>query len=163
MFRNILNGKLLSQEAQESLNKFIVMAEQKLPDHIRDEAQKLVDDSFQKEQYQGDTKSSKWEDRSHDDEAWNVRTERRALLVKSGRLIAATEVELRGKDTIAIAVNDPLASVYAPVHNEGLMAGKSKGFKMKKRQFMPIPGESSPRLNAAIDKWMDNEMDKIFK
>jgi phage gpG-like protein len=163
MFRNIFNGKLLSQEMQESLQRFLVMAEQKLPDHIRDEAQKMVDESFQKEQYQGDTKSSKWEDRTNDDEAAEARTNRRALLVKSGRLIAATEVELRSKDTIAIAVNDPQASVYAPVHNEGLKAGRGSGFKMKKRQFMPIPGEASPRLDAAIDKWMDNEMDKLFK
>lgn len=163
MFRNILNGKPLSREMQESLEKFRVMAEQKLPDHIRDEAQKMVDESFQKEQYQGNSTSSKWEEREFDDEAGEVRTNRRALLVKSGRLIAATEVELRGKDIIAIAVTDPQASVYAPVHNEGLKSGRGAGFKMKKRQFMPIPGEPAPRLEAVTDKWMDSEMDKIFK
>jgi phage gpG-like protein len=163
MFKNIFNGKEFSKEMGESLRQFIVMAEQKLPDHIRDEAQKLVDESFQKEQYQGDSKSSKWEARADDDEADNVRTQRRALLVDSGKLIAGTEVELRSKDTIAIAVTDPEAVKYAAVHNEGLRAGRGAGFKMKKRQFMPIPGEASPRLDNAIDKWMDKEMDKIFK
>lgn len=163
MFRNIFNGKLFSQEMQEFLNRFLLMAETKIPHHIRDEAQKLVDESFRQEQYQGDKKSSKWDQRSDDDEAGEARTNRRALLVKSGRLIAATEVELRGKDTVAIAVNDPQASEYAPVHNEGLKAGRGNGFKMKKRQFMPIPGESVPELEAKVGKWLDNEMDKIFK
>ena len=48
---------------------------------------------------------------------------------------------------------------YAAVHNEGLRAGRGKGFQMPKRQFI---GDSK-ELNAEIEKTIDNEIEKILK
>lgn len=156
--RNTRNGKEFSRESEENVQKFKKLVEEKLPEHIKDKAQQLVDKSFDQERFQ-DKRSSKWKQRKNDKDA---RTDRRALLVNAGKLIEATEAEVRGKDTVAIVINDPEASVYGRVHNEGLHAGKGKGFKMPQRQFMPIPGESFPDLDKQVEKFLDDEMDKIF-
>jgi len=47
---------------------------------------------------------------------------------------------------------------YAAVHNEGLQAGRGKGFTMPKRQFI---GESK-ELNEKIEKLIDTELSKIL-
>lgn len=146
----------------EKAKQFKLMVEQKLPDHIKDKAQQIVDNSFEAEQFQ-DGKSSKWKGRKNDAESSKARTDRRALLVDTGKLIGAVEAEVRGKDTVAITVNDPEANRYAAVHNEGLKAGRGTGFKMPKRQFMPAPGEDFPELDKHVEKFLDSEMDKIFK
>lgn len=159
--RNTRNGKEFSREMSENIQKFKQVVEQKLPDHIKDKAQQFVDSSFQAEQFQ-DSKSPKWQGRKNDSESGKSRTGRRALLVDSGKLIGSVEAEVRGKDTVAIAVNDPEANKYAAVHNEGLKAGKGAGFKMPKRQFMPAPGEDFPELDKHVEKFLDQEMDKIF-
>lgn len=159
--RNIRNGKEFSREMSENIQKFKRVVEQKLPDHIKDKAQQVVDNSFKAEQFQ-DGNSPKWQGRKKDPEAGKARGDRRGILVDKGTLIAAVEVEVRGKDTVAIAVNDPDAVEYADVHNEGLKAGKGAGFKMPKRQFMPAPGEDFPELDKHVEKFMDEEMDKIF-
>lgn len=161
MLRNKRTGKEFGREMQESVQRFKQLLEQKLPEHIKDEAQQLVDKSFEEERFQ-DKRSGKWKPRKNDKEAGNARTNRRALLVKDGTLIAAVEAEVRSKDTVAIAINDPEASVYGRVHNEGLQSGKGKGFKQEKRQFMPIPGEPFPDLEDKTERWLDSEMDKIF-
>lgn len=162
MLRNTRNGKEFSREMQETLQKFKVVIEQKLPDHIKDKSQQIVDKSFEQEQF-ADGKSPKWKGRKKDAESGKARTERRALLVKDGKLIASVEAEVRSKDTVAIAVNDPEASKYAAVHNEGLQSGRGGSFKMPKRQFMPAPGEDFPELDKHVEKFLDDEMDKIFR
>lgn len=161
MLKNTGNGKEFGDEMNDRLKKVVKVIADKLPDHIKDKAQKLVDESFEKEQFQ-DGKSGKWKGRKGDSESGKVRTERRALLVKDGKLIASTEAEVRNKDTVAIVVNDPVAAQYAAVHNEGLKAGRGAGFKMEQRQFMPIPGEPFPELENEVEKFLDDEMDKIF-
>lgn len=159
--RNKLTGKLFSQEMAENVQKFKVVIEHKLPDYIKDKSQQIVDRSFEQEQFQ-DGKSAKWKGRKDDAEAGKARTDRRALLVNTGKLIGSVEAEVRGKDTVAIVVNDPEATKYAAVHNEGLKAGRGAGFKMPKRQFMPAPGEDFPELDKHVEKFIDDEMDKIF-
>ncbi len=47
---------------------------------------------------------------------------------------------------------------YAKVHNEGLRAGRGKGFKMPKRQFM---GESK-ELNRKVLRLIEDEIKKIL-
>jgi hypothetical protein len=121
--KNISNGREFSDEMNENIQKLNKVINDKLPGHIKDKAQQLIDKSFQQEQFQ-DGKSSKWQARKNDKEAGKARKNRRALLVDQGTLIAATEAEVRSADTVAIAVNDPEASKYAPVHNEGLNAGR---------------------------------------
>jgi phage gpG-like protein len=49
--------------------------------------------------------------------------------------------------------------IYAAVHNEGLMAGRGKGFKMPKRQFM---GES-PTLNKLIIQELQRKLAEMAK
>jgi hypothetical protein len=34
---------------------------------------------------------------------------------------------------------------------------------MPQRQFMPVPGEPFPELENEVEKFLDAEMDKIFK
>jgi len=47
---------------------------------------------------------------------------------------------------------------YAAVHNEGLQAGRGKGFTMPKRQFI---GESK-ELNEKIEKMIDTEITNVL-
>lgn len=155
MLRNIQTGREFSDEMGDSMKKFERLIDNGLPDHIVVVAQKLVDDSFRQEQYQ-DKKSSKWQSRKNDNEAAKSRTNRRALLVQSGKLVASVEAERRGKDVVIGTDTE-----YAQVHNEGLNAGRNRNVKMPKRQFMPIPGEASP-IDAEVEKWMDDQMNKIF-
>jgi len=157
MFRNIQNGKEFSREVNEEAQALRQVLATKLPDFIVDKAQHIVDESFMKEQYQ-DGKSDKWKGRSKDKEAANERSDRRALLVKGGSLIKSVEAERRGTD-IVIGTDVP----YAQVHNEGLRSGRGSGFQMPQRQFMPKPGESNEELDRMVDKFIDDEMDKIFK
>lgn len=49
--------------------------------------------------------------------------------------------------------------VYAAVHNEGLMAGRGKGFRMPKRQFIG----PSVRLDDKIQKRFTNDLNRLFK
>jgi len=48
---------------------------------------------------------------------------------------------------------------YAAVHNEGLHAGRGKGFTMPQRQFI---GDSK-ELDEAIEDMIENELTKILK
>lgn len=48
---------------------------------------------------------------------------------------------------------------YAAVHNEGLRAGRGKGFQMPRRQFI---GESR-ELTAEIEKMIETELKNILK
>ncbi|MDR2652798.1 MAG: phage virion morphogenesis protein [Prevotellaceae bacterium] len=47
---------------------------------------------------------------------------------------------------------------YAAVHNEGLRAGRGKGFRMPKRQFI---GESA-ELNKIVQQTVEKELSKIL-
>jgi phage gpG-like protein len=49
--------------------------------------------------------------------------------------------------------------IYAAVHNEGLRAGRGKGFIMPKRQFI---GDSR-ELDDIINKEIDNSLNSVFK
>lgn len=48
---------------------------------------------------------------------------------------------------------------YAAVHNEGLRAGRGKGFQMPRRQFIG----KSKELTAEIEKMIETELKKILK
>jgi phage gpG-like protein len=56
----------------------------------------------------------------------------------------------------AVRIYNPVE--YAAVHNEGLRAGRGKGFKMPKRQFM---GESA-ELNKIVQQTIEKELSKII-
>lgn len=48
---------------------------------------------------------------------------------------------------------------YAAVHNEGLRAGRGKGFQMPRRQFIG----KSKELTAEIEKMIETELKKILE
>lgn len=48
---------------------------------------------------------------------------------------------------------------YAAVHNEGLHAGRGKGFEMPRRQFIG----KSRELDEKIEKLIEQELEKILK
>jgi phage gpG-like protein len=56
---------------------------------------------------------------------------RKILTGETGELAEATYYS---KDSSGVDITNP--KIYAPVHNEGLNAGRGKGFKMPKRQFI---------------------------
>jgi phage gpG-like protein len=150
-FRNIRNGKEFSREMRESLMKFTHLVEHRLPEKVEVELEKVIIESFDQEQYKNKN-SSKWQNRKEEDPGRNL------LIGKgSGKLRRSIEVTRSGKEIKAAT-----DVVYAPVHNEGLKSGRGKGFTMPQRQFMPKPGESNTQLDAAVEKWLDKEMDKIF-
>jgi len=63
---------------------------------------------------------------------------RRAILVKSGHLRDSIRVARTSNKGFLIVSDMGLGanSDYAPVHNFGLRAGRGRGFKMPKRQFI---------------------------
>jgi phage gpG-like protein len=147
--------KNLSEDLARQKRELDALFNKKLPDKIITEAQDLVDNSFRQEQYQ-DKKSPKWSGRKVDPEKEKSRSERRALLVKSAELIRSIEIARRGNDVVISTDKE-----YGQVHNEGLKAGRGKGFQMPQRQFMPIPGEAPP-FEKEIDTFLDNALDKIL-
>jgi len=149
MFKNAQTGREMSAEMLERYRQFNRLADVRFPDKVMDVAQQMVDESFRKETYQ-DGKSARWKERKNDSESSKERTERRALLVKTGRLIKSTGAERRGNDII-IGSDTP----YSERHNEG-----KKG--TPRRQFMPAPGERNEKIDKTVEKWLDSEMDKIF-
>lgn len=153
---NTQTGQTLGSDFNNAAQKVRELVTVKLPIHTEMKAQDIVDSSFQAEQYK-DEGTSKWKGRKKEQQPGKERSQRRGLLVKSGDMIASTTAERRG-DEVVIGSD----TVYAKVHNEGLRSGRGKGFTMPKRQFMPIPGESNKKLDDAMDKFMDSELDKIF-
>ena len=80
----------------------------------------------------------------------------RAILVKEGDLRRSI---IRVPNRAAMSVKIQTDLIYAKVHNEGLRAGRGKGFIMPKRQFM---GDSY-NLNEQVKKVIVKRLDKIFK
>lgn len=78
----------------------------------------------------------------------------RAILVKSGDLRRSIRVISKTLTTVTVGSN----LKYAPVHNLGLRAGRGRGFKMPKRQFM---GESK-KLDAIIRRKIQLAIKVIF-
>lgn len=156
-FINRRTGRTFGQDMDDALRRFVVLASNRFPNHIVTEAQKLVDESFRHEQFQ-DGKSSKWIARKDDPEAGLPRSARRALLVKSGKLIGSVEATRRGGDVVIGTDVE-----YAQVHNEGGNAGRNRSARIPQRQFMPVPGQRVEKLDRAVEAWLNQEMDKIFK
>lgn len=158
------NGKTLAQDVSEQqlqANQFYPA----LADLMTKKLEGMVDAAFDKEKYP-EGKSGKWQARKKDSEGGKARTERRALLVKSGDLRSSIQVTDTRVTPDGIEVVLGTDSKYAQIHNEGL-EGKAFGkhsFKMPQRQFMPIEGEPLPAdVQTDIDSFINAEMDKIFR
>jgi phage gpG-like protein len=94
----------------------------------------------------------KWGKREREDR--NTKKER-AILVKSGDLRRSIKVVRRSLKSVTIGSDLP----YAQVHNDGLRAGRGKGFRMPKRQFV---GKSNTLSKILMSK-LDKRIAKIFK
>lgn len=79
----------------------------------------------------------------------------RAVLVKTGKLKRSLVAKKFGRYAVRITSNVN----YANVHNEGLRAGRGKGFTMPKRQFVGYSG----MLSAKIELRLRNKIERIFK
>lgn len=74
--------------------------------------------------------------------------EGRAILVKTGTLRRSLRKVSMGKYKVRITSNVP----YANVHNEGERAGRGRGFKMPKRQFVGYSGVMDKKIRAKLHK-----------
>jgi phage gpG-like protein len=96
----------------------------KLIDVVEVETENFNMSNFENEGFRGDSF-----------QAWTPRKDKtndRKILVRTGDLKKAATTAQRTSGGIAFVMNQP----YARVHNEGLKAGRGKGFTMPKRQFI---------------------------
>lgn len=98
-----------------------------------------------------DESLEQWKPRKRIDRSRNSR----AILTQTGRLRRSLVAKKLGRYSVSIQSNVK----YANVHNEGLRAGRGKGFKMPKRQFVGYSGQ----LARKIEKKLDSNLRQIFK
>lgn len=116
------------------------------------EAEKLHAENFKKEGFTDKT-FQKWQPRKKPDK----KGEKRALLVKTSALKRnATKGQVVGNHVDFVF---PLE--YMKVHNEGLQAGRGKGFKMPKRQFVGESAELEKRIEAKAKKLIDDKLKNL--
>jgi phage gpG-like protein len=99
----------------------------KLLDVVEVEAENHNMRNFENEGFYGNS-FQPWKERKD-------KTNDRKILIHTGDLKKAATTAQRSSGGIAFVMNQP----YARVHNEGLKAGRGKGFTMPQRQFI---GES---------------------
>lgn len=128
-----------------------------LPHIAGNAAVEVSQKSFAQEQFADKGKSSKWAPRKKDGK--KSRNKRSALLVDSGELLKSIDYKVEGGTTILTSnAKSSKGYYYAEVHNEGGHAGRGAGFEMPKRKFMG----SSPEIDKEVEKYLDEEMDKLF-
>jgi phage gpG-like protein len=81
----------------------------------------------------------------------------RGILIGKGTAILRKSLIKRNIGRYAVMITSPLD--YANVHNEGLRAGRGKGFKMPKRQFV---GDSQKLMNK-IERMIDRRIMSAWK
>lgn len=81
---------------------------------------------------------------------------RRALLVKTATMKGHA---LRGRKT-ANSVDFIFPLEYERVHNEGLRAGRGKGFQMPKRQYIGDSDVLRQRIDAKVKQYLNNLLKK---
>ncbi len=101
-----------------------------------------------------DRSVERWDDRKKADK----NPKKRAILVKSGTLRRSITRLSTSAKRVKIGVKGK-AAVYGGVHNAGLRAGRGKGFKMPKRQFL---GQSHT-TDKKIVNFMQKKLKKGFK
>ena len=125
-----------------------------------EEAVQFFQDNFSEREGFLDTRVRKWKPRKREDKTFKTKGTKRGILIGPGggtlwRSISRTS--LNSKRTV-IGIKGSKPQKYASVHNYGLRAGRGKGFKMPKRQFM---GESKT-LNRKIVRLIKKRIKKIL-
>lgn len=128
-------------------NGFRALEQRILQDIIAVEAERMHAENFRAEAFI-DEPSQKWPARKKSDK----NPARRALLVKTGTMKGHA---LKGR-VRAGAVEFVFPLAYERVHNEGLRAGRGKGFKMPKRQFVGPSKVLTRRINVKAEKMLND-------
>jgi len=104
----------------------------------------------------GMTDAGSWKPRKRQERARTKDVNQRATLVKSG--VLKKDIKRRKTSWAETVVStSALTEDYASVHNQGLRAGRGKGFTMPKREFI---GESA-RLRAKGQLTIQKEIKNI--
>lgn len=138
----------------KKVEKFMMDFQKDIPSLVTimgTEAQTFFTKNFVKQGFD-DNGVIPWKSRKRDRMGW---APNRAILVKSGALRRSLKILNGGKYSVYITSNLP----YANVHNEGLRAGRGKGFIMPKRKFV---GDSH-NLMRIIERKLLKRIDFVFK
>lgn len=128
------------------------LEQQILRDVIAVEAERIHAENFRAEAFI-DTPVQKWPARKKEDKGKG----HRALLVKTSTLKGHA---LKGR-TRKGAVEFVFPLEYEKVHNEGLKAGRGKGFKMPKRQFVGESKVLTARIKKKAERLITDHLKKI--
>ncbi len=126
------------------------LEQQIVRDVIAVEAERIHAENFRAEAFI-DTPPQKWPARKKEDKP------SRALLVKTSTLKGHA---LKGR-TRKGAVEFVFPLGYEKVHNEGLKAGRGKGFKMPKRQFVGESKVLTDRIKKKAERLITDHLKKI--
>ena len=149
--QNKFNMKGLEQKARKALENAVV--------EVGNTAKNFFVENFRKQGFDDKT-VQRWKPRKRT--TYRTKSGRivndttRAILVKTGDLRRSI---IRVPNRAAMSVKIQTDLIYAKVHNEGLRAGRGKGFIMPKRQFIGDSYNLNEKVKAVIVK----RLDKVFK
>ncbi len=135
--------KKVAQQARGAMETSLIL--------IGNEARNFFVANFKKQGFDDKT-LEKWTPRKKQDKRAG-----RNILVKSGDLRRSIQVRGYSKTKLSIIIATDLK--YASVHNFGERAGRGKGFKMPKREFI---GDSY-NLNEKVKKIIVKQLDSKIK
>ncbi len=135
--------------------KFMKAINIDLPLVIGKKAVDLFRENFRLEGFQDKNSVEKWKEVN--------RREKRTTRASSNRKILTGDTGDLGRSIIFESNNAGVITVYsdlvyAPVHNNGLRAGRGEGFQMPKRQFIG----SSSYLDQIIETEIDRVINNLF-
>jgi phage gpG-like protein len=113
------------------------------------EAERMWAENFRKEGFT-DRSFTPWAPRKKPEKP------KRALLVKTSTLKGHA---LKGRKT-PNSVDFVFPLEYERVHNEGLKAGRGKGFIMPKRQFIGPSAELNKRIDSKVKTYLNNLLNR---
>ena len=145
----------MKKQVQRIRQSLLQLLENDLPDRVLEESERLIEDSFRAESYNGQD----WQARKRTKDSDKARDKRRALLVQTGNLRRATQAVRDGRFIYIkndVTVQGKREWSLAQIHNEGLSP-------VPRRQFIPIPGEPLPEPyeNRIVD-WLDSNLDTLL-
>jgi phage gpG-like protein len=150
--QNKFNLKDIDKKARKALENAMV--------EVGNTAKNFFVENFRKQGFD-DKVVSKWKPRKRSTYRTKsgrvVNDTNRAILVKTGDLRRSIIRNPENRQALSVKISTDL--IYAKVHNDGLRAGRGKGFIMPKRQFI---GESY-NLNEKIKGVLVKRLDKVFK
>lgn len=148
---NKFNMKGMEQKARKALENAVV--------EVGNTAKNFFVENFRKQGFDDKT-VQRWKPRKRT--TYRTKSGRivndttRAILVKTGDLRRSI-IRVPNRSALNVKIQTDL--IYAKVHNDGLRAGRGKGFIMPKRQFIGDSYNLNEKVKAVIVK----RLDKVFK